>query len=194
MICSDFRIKEITDKYKMINPFVDHQVREDKDGNRVISYGLSSMGYDIRLGHNFEVYHTKGKSADVVVSPKEFKRDVLLTESIEDGEKLIMSPYGCVLGLSLEYFRIPRNMIAVCFGKSTYARCGIYVNVTPLEPEWRGRLVIEIANNTSHPVELFPGEGIAQLLFFETDKSCDISYADRKGKYQDQHGIRLPLV
>jgi dCTP deaminase len=167
----------------MIEPFVENQVREN-----VISYGLSSYGYDVRCTDEFKIF-TNVRSA--VVDPKHF-----VPESFVDykGDICIIPPNSFVLAQTVEYFRIPRNVITMCIGKSTYARCGLIVNVTPFEPEWEGFVTLEISNTTPLPARIYAYEGIAQVLFFEGDEPCDISYADRKGKYQKQQGIVLPRI
>src|SRR5438093_5787436 len=153
-----------------------------------ISYGLTSYGYDVRVGRHFKVF-TNAHCA--VVDPKRF--DPASFVDIE-GDFCLIPPNSFALAATVEYLEIPRDVIAICVGKSTYARCGIIVNVTPLEPEWRGRVTIEISNTTPLPAKIYAGEGIAQILFFRTDASCRVSYADRQGKYQDQKGLTLPFV
>jgi len=167
----------------MIDPFVDNQVR---DG--VISFGVSSYGYDIRVADEFKIF-TNVYSA--VVDPKEFD-----TRSMVDykGDVCIIPPNSFALARTIEYFRIPRKVLTVCVGKSTYARCGIIVNVTPFEPEWEGYVTLEISNTTPLPAKIYSNEGIAQVLFFEADEECEISYADKKGKYQKQQEIILPRL
>jgi len=168
---------------KMIDPFVENQVREG-----VISYGLSSYGYDIRVADEFKIF-TNVNSA--IVDPKNFD-----TRSMVDfqGEVCVIPPNSFALARTIEYFRIPRSVLTICVGKSTYARCGIIVNVTPFEPEWEGYVTLEISNTTPLPAKIYANEGIAQVLFFEGDEVCDISYADRKGKYQKQSSILLPRL
>ena len=161
----------------MIEPFADRQVR---DG--VISYGLSAYGYDFRISDEFKVYKGNGSSTD----PKKF--DANAFEEFK-GEICTIPPNSFVLGRSVEYFRIPRNAITVCTGKSTYARIGVVVNVTPFEPEWEGHATLNIVNASPVPVKVYANEGIAQLLFFESDEDCEVSYADKKGKYQKSKGI-----
>jgi dCTP deaminase len=154
----------------------------------VISYGLSSYGYDVRVGRHFKVF-TNARCA--VVDPKHF--DPASFVDIE-GDYCLIPPNSFALAATEEYLEIPRDIIAICVGKSTYARCGIIVNVTPLEPEWRGRVTIEISNTTPLPAKIYAGEGIAQILFFRTESVCRTSYADKQGKYQDQKGLTLPFV
>ena len=180
---ADNWIRKMALEQKMIEPFVDGQVREG-----VISYGLSSYGYDVRVTDEFKIF-TNVHSA--VVDPKNFA-----PESFVDfkGEVCIIPPNSFVLARTLEYFRIPRNVLTTCIGKSTYARCGLIVNVTPFEPEWEGYVTLEISNTTPLPAKVYAFEGIAQVLFFEGDEPPDTSYADRKGKYQKQQTIVLPRI
>jgi len=179
----DFRIREYALKEKMIEPFVDGQKR---DG--VISYGLSSYGYDIRVADEFKIF-TNVNSA--VVDPKCFDKKSMVDFK---GEICVIPPNSFVLAKTIEYFRIPRKVLTICVGKSTYARCGIIVNVTPFEPEWEGYVTLEISNTTPLPARIYSNEGIAQVLFFESDGCCEVSYADRKGKYQNQNDIALPKL
>ena len=215
----DHWIRKMALEQRMIEPFVDGQVR---DG--VISYGLSSYGYDIRVADEFKIFQpeiTASKlsgvqyilsqvwpylthrrdaasralaelksSQSIVVDPKD------LADSFADfkGETCIIPPNSFVLGRTVEYFRVPRSVLTVCVGKSSYARCGIIVNVTPFEPEWEGYVTIEISNTTPLPAKIYGGEGIAQVIFFEADEECDTSYAERKGKYQHQQSIVLPRL
>ncbi len=167
----------------MIEPFIDGQVR---DG--VISYGLSSYGYDIRVSNQFKIF-TNVHSA--IVDPKQFNPKSFVDFT---GDVCIIPPNSFVLAQTVEYFRIPRDVITVCLGKSTYARCGLIVNVTPFEPEWEGYVTLEISNTTPLPAKVYANEGIAQVLFFHADEVCEISYADRKGKYQNQQKIELPRI
>ena len=170
-------------KHGMIEPFVDGQVRE---GN--ISYGLSSYGYDIRIADEFKIFTNVNNA---IIDPKNFSDDSFVDFK---GDVCIIPPNSFVLGKTVEYFRIPRNTLTVCLGKSTYARCGLIVNVTPFEPEWEGYVTLEISNTTPLPAKVYANEGIAQVLFFRSDVECEISYADRKGKYQKQAGIILPKL
>lgn len=180
---SDSWIRQMAQEKGMIEPFVDVQVREG-----VISYGLSSYGYDIRVSDEFKIF-TNVHSA--VVDPKHFN-----PKSFVDfkGDICVIPPNSFVLAQTVEYFRIPRDVITVCLGKSTYARCGLIVNVTPFEPEWEGFVTLEISNTTPLPARIYANEGIAQVLFFQSDQMCEISYADRKGKYQNQQTIMLPRI
>jgi dCTP deaminase len=179
----DFRIREYAQNEGMIEPFVDKQVREG-----VISYGLSSYGYDIRVADEFKIF-TNVYSA--VVDPKTFDPRSMVDYK---GDVCVIPPNSFALAKTVEYFRIPRKVLTICVGKSTYARCGIIVNVTPFEPEWEGYVTLEISNTTPLPARIYANEGIAQVLFFESDKSCEISYADKKGKYQKQQDIELPKL
>ena len=169
----------------MISPFESSQVRESGRG-KVISYGTSSYGYDIRCSNEFKIF-TNINSA--VVDPKKFDEESFV-EFI--GDVCIIPPNSFALARTVEYFRIPRNVLTVCLGKSTYARCGIIVNVTPFEPEWEGYVTLEFSNTTPLPAKIYANEGIAQVVFFEADEPCEISYADRGGKYQGQTGVTLP--
>ncbi len=180
---SDRWIKKMAREQGMIEPFVDSQVRQG-----VISFGLSSYGYDIRIADEFKIF-TNVYSA--IVDPKNFD-----THSMIDfkGEVCIIPPNSFVLARTIEYFRIPRSVLTICLGKSTYARCGIIVNVTPFEPEWEGFVTMEISNTTPLPAKIYANEGIAQVLFFEADEVCEVSYADKKGKYQKQQAIILPKL
>lgn len=182
-IKSDSWIRRMAQEHRMIEPFVDGQVREG-----VISYGLSSYGYDIRVTNEFKIF-TNVHSA--VVDPKHFD-----PQSFVDfkGDVCVIPPNSFVLAQTVEYFRIPRDVLTVCLGKSTYARCGLIVNVTPFEPEWEGYVTLEISNTTPLPARVYANEGIAQVLFFQSDEICETSYADRKGKYQKQQSIVLPRI
>ena len=180
---SDRWIREMAAKYRMIEPFADRQVREG-----VISYGVSSYGYDLRVADEFKVF-TKDRAA--VIDPKQFD----LSAFVEIKTPVCtIPPNSFALARSVEYFRIPRKIITVCLGKSTYARCGIVVNVTPFEPEWEGFVTMEISNTAPQPAKIYANEGIAQVLFFESDEECEVSYADKKGKYQAQQGLTLPKI
>jgi dCTP deaminase len=182
-IKSDSWIRRMAQEHGMIDPFVDGQVREG-----VISYGLSSYGYDIRVQNDFKIF-TNVHSA--VVDPKHFNPKSFIDYQ---GDVCIIPPNSFVLAQTVEYFRIPRNVLTLCVGKSTYARCGLIVNVTPFEPEWEGYVTLEISNTTPLPARIYAGEGIAQVLFFQSDEVCETSYADRKGKYQNQQSIVLPRI
>ena len=180
----DTWIREMAREHRMIEPFVDEQV-----SGGIISYGLSSYGYDLRVTDEFKIF-TNVRST--VVDPKSFDENTMVVDY--QGTECIIPPNSFALARSLEYFRIPRNILVICLGKSTYARCGIITNVTPLEPEWEGHLTLEISNTTPLPARIYANEGIAQLLFFEGDPVCETSYADRKGKYQSQTGITVPRI
>lgn len=172
----------------MIDPFVPEQIRVNEKGEKIVSYGLSSYGYDLRVADEFKVFTNIYNS---IVDPKNFTEDAFVDIR---GKECIIPPNSFALARSVEYFRIPRNVLTICVGKSTYARCGIIVNVTPFEPEWEGYVTLEISNTTPLPAKVYAGEGLAQVLFFEAVSSCKISYADRKGKYQKQQGILVPFV
>ena len=172
-------------KNGMIEPFEPGQVRE-VSGERVISYGTSSYGYDVRCAADFKIF-TNINSA--VVDPKNFVESSFVDKT---SDICIVPPNSFVLARTIEYFRIPRNVLTICLGKSTYARCGIIVNVTPLEPEWEGHVTLEFSNTTPLPAKIYANEGVAQMIFFESDEVCDTSYSDRQGKYQGQKGVTLP--
>ncbi len=167
----------------MIEPFVEKQTREG-----VISYGVSSYGYDIRVGRHFKIFTNVNNA---IVDPKAFAETSFVSA---DRDVCIIPPNSFALAATLESFRIPRDVLAICVGKSTYARCGIIVNVTPLEPEWQGVLTLEISNTTPLPAKVYAEEGIAQILFMRAASVCETSYADRQGKYQDQPGLTLPKL
>ncbi len=169
----------------LIEPFEPTQVRRSRD-RRVISYGTSSYGYDVRCSTHFKIF-TNINSA--MVDPKRFAEDGFVDY---EGEVCIIPPNSFALASTVEYLRVPRAVLAICLGKSTYARCGIIVNVTPLEPEWEGHITLEFSNTTPLPAKIYANEGVAQLVFFETDELCETSYADRGGKYQKQTGVTLP--
>ena len=179
----DHWIRRMAKKHNMIEPFVESSVR-----NGVISYGVSSYGYDIRVSNEFKIF-TNVNSA--VVDPKNFVPQSFIDYT---GDVCIIPPNSFVLSRTVEYFRIPRDVLTICIGKSTYARCGLIVNVTPLEPEWEGFLTLEISNTTPLPAKVYANEGIAQLLFLAGDGECETSYADKKGKYQNQQEITLPRI
>ncbi len=171
--------------HNMIEPFEADQVKQGDNG-RVISYGTSSYGYDIRCSDEFKIF-TNINSA--IVDPKNFDSSSFVDFK---GDVCIIPPNSFALARTVEYFRIPRNVLTVCLGKSTYARCGIIVNVTPFEPEWEGHVTLEFSNTTPLPAKIYANEGIAQVLFFESDEVCETSYADRNGKYMKQKGVTLP--
>jgi len=182
-IKNDAWIKEMALKHRMIEPFVESQV-----SSSVISYGLSSYGYDIRVADEFKVFTN---IYTTIVDPKNFDEKSFVEMK---GACCVIPPNSFALAKTVEYFRIPRNILTICLGKSTYARCGIIVNVTPFEPEWEGYATLEISNTTPLPAKIYANEGIAQVIFFEADEECLISYADKKGKYQKQMGITLPKL
>jgi dCTP deaminase len=173
----------------MIEPFVDRQIRtQDQSASNVVSFGLSSYGYDLRVADEFKVFTNINNS---IVDPKEFKEESFVSIQCK---VCTIPPNSFALARSIEYFRIPRNILTICLGKSTYARCGIIVNVTPLEPEWEGHVTIEISNTTPLPARIYAHEGIAQVIFFQSENECETSYADRKGKYMKQQGVTLPMM
>jgi dCTP deaminase len=180
---SDKWIRKMALEHRMIEPFSEKQVR---DG--VVSYGLSSYGYDVRIADEFKIFTNINST---IVDPKSFD-----PRSFVDfkGEVCIIPPNSFALARTVEYFRVPRSVITVCVGKSTYARCGIIVNVTPFEPEWEGIVTLEVSNTTPLPAKIYANEGIAQVLFFESDEVCETSYADKKGKYQAQKTLTLPRL
>jgi len=180
---SDRWIRRMAVDHDMINPFSEKQV-----GAGVISYGLSSYGYDLRVADEFKIFTNINST---VVDPKQFDERSFVTVR---QEVAIIPPNSFALARSVEYFKIPRDCITLCVGKSTYARCGIIVNVTPFEPEWEGFVTLEISNSTPLPAKIYANEGLCQILFFQSDEECETSYADRKGKYQSQKGIVLPKV
>jgi len=184
-IKSDRWIRTMAAEHGMIEPFEPGQVRE-ADGKRIVSYGTSSYGYDVRCSSEFKVF-TNIESA--IVDPKNFDESSFVNKS---GDVCIIPPNSFALARTVEYFRIPRNVLTICLGKSTYARCGIIVNVTPLEPEWEGHVTLEFSNTTPLPAKIYANEGVAQMLFFESDEACETSYRDRGGKYQGQLGVTLP--
>src|SRR5579862_1120629 len=183
MLKSDRWIRKMSQEHDMINPFSEKQVR---DG--VISYGLSSYGYDLRVADEFKIFTNVNST---IVDPKHFDEKSFVTVQTDI---CIVPPNSFALARSVEYFKIPRTVLTICVGKSTYARCGIIVNVTPFEPEWEGFVTLEISNTTPLPARIYANEGLCQILFFESDEICETSYADRKGKYQAQKGIVLPKL
>jgi len=184
-IKSDKWIRRMAESERMIEPFVHGQIRENENG-KIISYGTSSYGYDVRCADEFKIF-TNINSA--IVDPKNFDDDSFVNVQ---SDVCIIPPNSFALARTVEYFRIPRNVLTVCLGKSTYARCGIIVNVTPLEPEWEGHVTLEFSNTTPLPAKIYANEGVAQFLFFESDEVCETSYRDRGGKYQGQQGVTLP--
>jgi dCTP deaminase len=184
-IKSDHWIRRMAASAGMIEPFAPEQVRS-VDGRRIISYGTSSYGYDVRCADEFKIFTNINST---IVDPKQFDEKSFV--DIRAAE-CIIPPNSFALARTVEYFRIPRSILTVCLGKSTYARCGIIVNVTPLEPEWEGHVTLEFSNTTPLPARIYAHEGVAQMLFFESDEVCATSYRDRGGKYQGQKGVTLP--
>ncbi len=186
-IKADKWIRRMAENEGMIEPFESGQVRDPLgNGERVISYGVSSYGYDVRCADEFKIF-TNVHSA--TVDPKNFDPSSFVDFK---GDSCVIPPNSFALARTVEYFRIPRSVLTICLGKSTYARCGIIVNVTPLEPEWEGHVTLEFSNTTSLPAKIYANEGVAQMLFFEADEVCETSYKDRDGKYQGQQGVTLP--
>jgi dCTP deaminase len=181
-IKADRWIKQMALEHRMIEPFEDRQVRAG-----VISFGVSSYGYDIRVADEFKVFTNINST---IVDPKNFDE----RSFVDIKGDCIIPPNSFALAKTIEYFRIPRDVLTVCVGKSTYARCGLIVNVTPFEPEWEGFVTLEISNTTPLPAKVYANEGIAQVLFFQSDEPCEVSYKDKKGKYQGQQGLTLPKL
>ena len=184
-IKSDKWMRRMADEHGMIEPFEPGQVRP-QNNERIVSYGTSSYGYDVRCADEFKIF-TNINSA--IVDPKAFDENSFVDVK---SDVCIIPPNSFALARTVEYFRIPRNVLTICLGKSTYARCGIIVNVTPLEPEWEGHVTLEFSNTTPLPAKIYANEGVAQMLFLESDEVCDTSYKDRGGKYQGQTGVTLP--
>ena len=182
-IKSDKWIRKMSLEAEMISPFEDQQISKSK-----ISYGLSSYGYDIRVTDEYKIFTNVNNS---IIDPKRFDENSFVNFK---GEECIVPANSFALARSVEYFKIPRNVLTICLGKSTYARCGIIVNVTPFEPEWEGHVTLEISNTTPLPAKIYSNEGLCQVLFFESDEVCEVSYKDKKGKYQNQTGITLPKI
>ena len=182
-IKADKWIRKMALEKRMIEPFEEKQVRAG-----VISYGLSSYGYDIRIADEFKIFTNVNST---IVDPKHMDPGTMVDFR---GPVCVIPPNSFALGRTVEYFRVPRNVLCTCVGKSTYARCGIITNVTPFEPEWEGYVTLEISNTTPLPAKIYANEGIAQVLFFESDEACEVSYKDKAGKYQAQQGITLPRL
>jgi dCTP deaminase len=182
-IKADKWIKRMAREHRMIEPFVESQVR-----GSAISYGVSSYGYDIRVADEFKIFTNINNT---VIDPKNFDPRSFVDVKTD---VCIVPPNSFALARTIEYFRIPRDVLTICLGKSTYARCGIIVNVTPFEPEWEGTVTLEISNTTPLPAKIYANEGIAQVLFFQSDEACELSYKDKKGKYQAQTGVTLPKI
>lgn len=183
-VMSDTWIKKMSLDQKMITPFCDNQIRKN-----TISYGVSSYGYDIRLANEFKLLNPSDNN--VIIDPKSIKGNLFI-DIINDF--CLIPPHSFILGRSLEYFKIPSNVLTICFGKSTYARCGVIVNVTPFEPQWEGYATLGISNTTSYPIKIYAQEGIAQIIFIKGDEVCNVSYADKKGKYQSSSTITLAKI
>ena len=181
---------QIRDSVRIV-PFADNAKRPG-----TVSFGVSSYGYDVRVGTKFKVFTNATSGGTAIVDPKAFTSDLFITiDTAETGrDHIVIPPNSFALAETVEEIRVPRDILAICVGKSTYARCGIIVNVTPLEPEWRGKVTIEISNTTPLPAKIYANEGIAQMVFLKADRVCATSYADKKGKYQDQAGLTLPMV
>jgi dCTP deaminase len=188
MLQADRWIRKMALEHGMIEPFVDRQMRQ-AEANKLVSFGLSSYGYDLRVADEFKVFTNVYNS---IVDPKQFREDSFV--NFKGVSTCIIPPNSFALARSVEYFRIPRNVLALCIGKSTYARCGIIVNVTPFEPEWEGTVTLEISNTTPLPAKIYAGEGLAQVLFLQAKDACEVSYADRKGKYMKQLEITCPRI
>jgi len=184
-IKSDHWIRRMAEQQKMIEPFEPGQVR-DTGGGKIVSYSTSSYGYDVRCAREFKIFTNINST---IVDPKAFDPQSFVDVT---SDVCIIPPNSFALARTVEYFRIPRNVLVMCLGKSTYARCGIIVNVTPLEPEWEGHVTLEFSNTTPLPAKIYANEGVAQMLFFESDEVCGTSYKDRGGKYQGQKGVTLP--
>lgn len=184
-IKSDKWISRMVREQEMIAPFVANQLKQTENGP-AISYGLSSYGYDVRCANEFKIFTNINST---IVDPKAFDSKNFVDVS---SDVCIIPPNSFALARTVEYFRIPRNVLTICLGKSTYARCGIIVNVTPLEPEWEGHITLEFSNTTPLPAKIYANEGVAQILFLESDEICEVSYKDRAGKYQGQTGVTLP--
>ena len=187
-IKSDKWIRRMAEQHGMIEPFEPHQVKLSADGQRMVSYGTSSYGYDIRCSSEFRLFTNLNST---IVDPKNFDPNSFVEVN---ADYCIIPPNSFALARTVEYFRIPRNVLTVCLGKSTYARCGIIVNVTPFEPEWEGYVTLEFSNTTPLPAKIYANEGACQFLFLKGDRPCEVSYADRAGKYMRQTGVTLPKL
>jgi dCTP deaminase len=186
-ILSDIEIEDLSINQNMISPFEGKQI-SSINNSKIISYGVSSYGYDARVNNEFKIFTNINNS---IIDPKNFTSDNFVTKTTNE---CIIPPNSFILGVTIEKFKIPRDVLVICLGKSTYARCGIIVNVTPLEPEWEGHVTLEFSNTTSLPAKIYAGEGVCQLIFLRASVPCRTSYADKKGKYQHQNGIVLPIV
>ncbi len=189
-ILSDIEICERSLKDNMISPFVKKLVRTTENQG-VLSYGVSSYGYDVRVSNEFKIFTNINSS---IIDPKNFSNDNFVTKKVNDNESIILPPNSFALANTVETFKVPRDILIICVGKSTYARCGIVINVTPIEPDFEGQVVLEFSNTTNLPAKIYAGEGACQFVFFKADKLCETSYKDRKGKYQGQTGIQLPKI
>ena len=184
-IKSDKWIRRMAQEQQMISPFEAGQVRKNEQG-KIVSFGTSSYGYDVRCADEFKIFTNINST---IVDPKDFDRNNFIDFK---GDVCIIPPNSFALARTVEYFKVPRDTLVVCLGKSTYARCGIIVNVTPLEPEWEGHVTLEFSNTTPLPAKIYANEGVAQMLFYQSDEPCETSYKDRGGKYQGQTGVTLP--
>ena len=182
-VLSDKWIRKMVSEHKMISPFEDKQIRENK-----ISYGLSSFGYDARVSNEFKIFTNVNSE---IVDPKNFKASNFVTKNVSE---CIIPPNSFVLASTVEYFKIPKDVLVVCLGKSTYARCGIIVNVTPLEPGWEGHVTLEFSNTTPLPAKVYANEGVAQFIFLKGNETPETTYSDRNGKYMKQSGVTLPKI
>ena len=189
-VLSDKEIRERSLDGGMIVPFVEELIRRTAN-DKVLSYGLSSYGYDVRVSNEFKIFTNINSS---IIDPKCFSSENFVTKVAKDNECVILPPNSFALANTVETFKIPRDIVVICVGKSTYARCGIVVNVTPIEPEFEGQVVLEFSNTTNLPAKIYAGEGACQFVFFKAEQVCETSYADRKGKYQGQTGVTLPKV
>lgn len=184
-IKNDIWIRKMAEEQKMIQPFAPQLISQE-NGHKIVSYGTSSYGYDVRCAREFKIFTNINNS---MIDPKRFDSNSFVDV---EGDVCIIPPNSFALARTIEYFKIPRDVLVVCLGKSTYARCGIIVNVTPLEPEWEGHVTLEFSNTTPLPAKIYANEGVAQMLFFQADEVCETSYRDRAGKYQGQMGVTLP--
>lgn len=187
-IMSDKWIREMCLNHEMISPFEGAQIKTSSNQERIVSYGLSSYGYDARVADEFKIFTNVDS---LIIDPKNFDDQNFVNRKTD---VCIIPPNSFALARTVEYFKIPRDVLVVCLGKSTYARCGIIVNVTPLEPEWEGHVTLEFSNTTPLPAKIYAGEGACQFLFFKGDQICETSYADRNGKYMKQTGVTLPKI
>lgn len=184
-VLSDQEIIKLSEECEMISPFEKNNVRVNQNGEKIVSYGTSSYGYDVRVGNEFKIFTNVNNS---VVDPKNFTDEFLVHKT---GDFCILPPNSFALASTIEYFKIPRDIIVICLGKSTYARCGLIVNVTPIEPEFEGNVTLEFSNTTTLPMKIYANEGICQFLFFKGNTECQRSYKDKNGKYQGQKGVTI---